>query len=99
MYLKKLKKMKKLLIIGLILCCTQINVQYKWISYQLSAFSNIQLKDYDLLGREIAVLVNEKLSPGIFEVNWDGSNYSSGIYFYKLVSGDFSETKKLVLMK
>jgi hypothetical protein len=69
------------------------------IKYQIAKSSFVKLTIYDLLGREIAVLVNEKLSPGIFEVNWDGSNYSSGIYFYKLVSGDFSETKKLVLMK
>ena len=45
------------------------------------------------------MLVNEKLVPGTYEVEWDASNYASGIYFYKLVAGDFSETKKMVLLK
>jgi len=54
---------------------------------------------YDLLGREITTLVNEELRPGTYEAEWDGSNYSSGVYFYKIISGDFTETKKMVLMK
>ncbi len=61
--------------------------------------SNVKLKIYDLLGREVAILVNEELKPGTYEADWDGSNYSSGVYFYKLEAGDFTETKKMVLMK
>lgn len=61
--------------------------------------SNVKLIIYDLLGREVATLVNEELKPGSYEVDWDGSNYSSGVYFCKLVSGDFAVTKKMVLMK
>jgi len=53
----------------------------------------------DILGREIAVLVNENLKSGTYEADWDASNYSSGIYFYSLVTKDFTDTKKMVLMK
>jgi N-acetylneuraminic acid mutarotase len=54
---------------------------------------------YDILGKEIAVLVNEQLQPGTYEVTFDGSNFPSGVYFYKLTAGNFSDTKKLILMK
>ncbi len=54
---------------------------------------------YDLLGKEIQTLVNENLSPGTYEANFDGSNLSSGVYYYKLESGDFTQTRKMVLMK
>jgi len=57
------------------------------------------LKVYDLLGKEVATLVNEQLKPGTYEVTFDGANLSSGIYYYKLSSGDFIQTKKMVLMK
>jgi hypothetical protein len=54
---------------------------------------------YDILGREITTLVNEHLQPGTYEVEWDGSNYSSGVYFYKLITTGFSETRKMMLVK
>lgn len=54
---------------------------------------------YDVLGKEIATLVNEHLNPGTYEVEWNGSNYSSGIYFYRLKTESFSETKKMILIK
>jgi hypothetical protein len=57
------------------------------------------LKIYDITGREIQTLVNEKLQPGSYEVAFDGSAFSSGVYFYKLSTGIFSETKKMVLIK
>ena len=57
------------------------------------------LSVYDLRGWEIQTLVNEKLNPGTYEVTFDGSNYASGVYFYRLRSGEFVETKKLVLLK
>jgi hypothetical protein len=49
--------------------------------------------------KEVSTLVNEKLSPGIYETEWDASNYPSGVYFYKLTTGDFVETKKMLLIK
>jgi len=54
---------------------------------------------YDILGKEVATLVDETKSAGSYEVKFDASNLSSGIYFYKLQSGRYTETKKLVLMK
>jgi len=67
----------------------------------------VSLIIYDLLGRQITTLVNEELKPGTYEADWDGSNFSSGVYFYKIISEDpstgsgrgFVETKKMILMK
>ena len=68
---------------------------------------NTELIIYDILGREITTLFNEQIKPGTYEVEWDGSNYPSGVYFYNLklsnalapLSIEFSETKKMVLLK
>jgi len=57
------------------------------------------LKVYNILGKEIATLVNEKQQPGIYEVSWNASAFSSGVYFYKLQAGDYSETKKMLMIK
>lgn len=66
---------------------------------QIAKLSNVKVSVFDVLGKKVATLVNEQLKPGSYEVEWDGSNYPSGVYFYKLISGDFVETKKMVLMK
>ena len=60
---------------------------------------NVKLTIYDVLGREIQTLVNEKLQPGSYEVTFDGSNLSSGIYFYQLKAGNNIETIKMLLIK
>ena len=59
----------------------------------------VRLTVYDILGREVALLVNSNLNPGNYEINWDASNYSSGVYFYRLQTSDFSEIKKMSLVK
>ncbi len=59
----------------------------------------VSLKVFDILGKEITTLVNEKLNPGTYEVTFDGSNFASGIYFYQLKAGEFFGVKKLVLLK
>ena len=59
----------------------------------------IILKVYDILGKEIETLVNEKLNAGTYEVTFDASKYPSGVYFYRLTTDDFSETKKMLLTK
>jgi hypothetical protein len=63
----------------------------------------VTLVIYDPLGREVATLVDEQLKPGSYEVEWSAtggaSNYPSGVYFYKLTAGDFTDTKKLILIK
>ena len=61
--------------------------------------NNLQLVIYDILGREIGTLANEQLKPGSYEVEFGGTNYSSGVYFCKLVAGNVSQTKKMVLIK
>jgi hypothetical protein len=61
--------------------------------------SKVKILVYDILGKQIAELVNEELSPGSFKVDWDASNYPSGVYFYKLSAGDYTATMKMVLMK
>jgi hypothetical protein len=60
---------------------------------------DVKLVVFNILGQQIAALVNQQLSPGTYEVEWPASNFSSGIYFYKLTAGDYYETKKMVLMK
>jgi hypothetical protein len=60
---------------------------------------DVQLIIYDILGREVAVLVNEQLLPGTYEVEWDGTNYTSGVYYYTLSFETFTQTKRMVLIK
>jgi hypothetical protein len=57
------------------------------------------IKVYDLLGSEVATLVNKPLAPGTYEVEFNASNLPSGVYFYSLTSGNFTATKKLMLLK
>jgi len=61
--------------------------------------SNLKLVVYDILGKEVVMLVNETLQPGTYEVTFDGSNLPSGIYFYRIVAGDFTAVKRMVLIK
>ncbi|MGH2574193.1 MAG: T9SS type A sorting domain-containing protein, partial [Ignavibacteria bacterium] len=59
----------------------------------------VRLVIYDILGREVAVLVNEELKPGGYEAEFDGRNFPSGIYFYKLTAREYTETRKMALVK
>jgi hypothetical protein len=54
---------------------------------------------YDVMGREVQTLVNERLQPGTYEASFDGSTLNSGVYFYKLVTDGFTETKKMLMIK
>jgi hypothetical protein len=69
------------------------------INYQSPITSYVTLKVFDVLGREVALLVNEKKEAGKYEVEWNAESYPSGVYFYKLVTGNYIETKKMILMK
>lgn len=69
------------------------------ISYKLLAGSKVTLRIYDVLGREVTTPVNEEQSAGWKEVQWNAVNVSSGIYFYKLTSGNFTETKRMIVVK
>ena len=57
------------------------------------------LKIYDILGREVVTLVNERQEPGNYEVKFMASHLSSGVYIYRLKSGDFSQSKKMLFLK
>lgn len=69
------------------------------IKYQIPNKCFVALKIYDILGKELTALVNEMQSAGTYEIGWDASQYSSGIYFYKVQTENFSEVKKMVLIK
>jgi hypothetical protein len=69
------------------------------ISYRLSAVSNTSLRVFDLLGREVATLVNENQSPGTYKVTFDASQLTSGTYLYSLTANGTTITKKLMLVK
>ncbi len=69
------------------------------IKFQTPNSAFVTLKVFDLLGREVVTLVNEVMQPGGYERNFDGSNFTSGLYFYRLQAGSFSQTRKLVLLK
>jgi photosystem II stability/assembly factor-like uncharacterized protein len=64
-----------------------------------SQTSNVKIIIFDILGKEIETLVNEQLIAGTYETQWNASSYPSGVYFYKLSAGDFSETKKMLMIK
>jgi len=57
------------------------------------------MKIYDILGREVATLVNERLNAGLYEYIFDGAGLTSGIYFYRIKAGEFIETKKMLMVK
>ncbi len=69
------------------------------IRYQLPAFSKVTLKVYDILGNEVTTLVNEQKSPGNYEVQWNASGFASGVYFYRLQTGEFTSVRKLILLR
>jgi len=69
------------------------------IKYQIAKNSEVKLVIYDIRGCEVSTLVNEQLQPGTYEVEFDGVNYTSGIYFYKLIITEYTKTKKLILLK
>ncbi|HLT23574.1 MAG TPA: T9SS type A sorting domain-containing protein, partial [Ignavibacteria bacterium] len=69
------------------------------IKFSIPKNLNVNLKVYDLAGREVASLINKELSAGSYEYLFDGSKLSSGVYFYKLTAGDFVDTKKMILVK
>ena len=61
--------------------------------------TGVVLKIYDALGKEVATLVNDNLSPGMYKVELDGSNLNSGVYFYRIETGSFTEMKRMLLLK
>ncbi len=66
---------------------------------QVAEFGMVSLKIYDVLGREVATLVNENMEPGSYTFQWNAGSMPSGVYYYKMTAGNFSDLKKLLLMK
>lgn len=69
------------------------------ISFGISKSSFVKLKIYNSQGKEIEILLSQNLTPGSYNVKWDAANYSGGLYFYRLEADNFSETKKMILIK
>jgi hypothetical protein len=69
------------------------------IKFEIHKASNVNITVFDVLGRHITTLVNEKLGAGTYETEWNANNMPGGVYFYRLETGDFSETKKMILVK
>ncbi|MCB0750109.1 MAG: T9SS type A sorting domain-containing protein, partial [Ignavibacteriae bacterium] len=70
----------------------QSNVEMRYIQ-------SVRLIVYDILGREVATLVNQKQKPGNYEVEFNARNLKSGIYFYRISAGSYTEVKKMILLK
>lgn len=71
--------------------------------FRIAEFGFVNLTIYDAMGREVTTLVNENLKPGTYKVEWSAdfraANFSSGVYFYKITAGNFTETKRMILIK
>ncbi|MFC2093816.1 YCF48-related protein, partial [Bacteroidota bacterium] len=69
------------------------------IKFDLKKSSHTKLIIYDILGKEVATLVDDKLNAGSYEVGWDASHYPSGVYFYRIIADDYVATKKMLFIK
>ena len=69
------------------------------IKYTVPKQNLVKLVVYDIIGREVVTLVNEVKQPGNYSVSFDASNLASGVYFYRMAAGDFTDVKKMVLIK
>jgi hypothetical protein len=69
------------------------------ITYQVASVSFVQLKVYDMIGQEVAVLVNEEKQPGSYEIVFDASGLSSGIYLCQLKAGEYTAVRKMSIIK
>jgi hypothetical protein len=69
------------------------------ISFQLAVNSFAALTIYDIAGREVEILLKQQLNPGTYEVTFDAMDFSSGVYFYRLIAGNFVDTRKLIVAK
>ena len=69
------------------------------ISYELPKATSVSLKIHDMLGREVASLVDQRQEAGVYNITWDAKGIASGVYFYRLQAGSYTETKKMMLMR
>ncbi len=69
------------------------------IRYQIPVSADVEIKVFDLLGKDVGTLVNEFKNAGKYEINFNANQFSSGVYFYKITAGNFSDTKKMIILK
>jgi hypothetical protein len=69
------------------------------VKFDLAKTSFVELKVYDLLGREVKKIFMENLSAGKYEINISGEDLTSGVYYYRIVAGEFTDTKRMILLK
>jgi hypothetical protein len=69
------------------------------IKFSLTKASFVKLAVFDIQGKELSVLVNDKLNTGIYEIDFNGSGFASGVYFYKITADGFTDVKKMILVK
>lgn len=69
------------------------------IRFSLPVVSFSSIKIFDITGKEVSTLVNEQLAPGTYSVDWNAGDYPSGVYFYKLITGKYTDTKRMVLVR
>jgi hypothetical protein len=69
------------------------------ISFSVQQFSDVKLKVFDVLGREVAILINQQLQPGTYQYDFDATRYTSGVYFYRIEAGEFVQTKRMLMIK
>ena len=69
------------------------------INFAIPKASLVVIKVFDLLGREVETLVNEEKAAGSYNIQFNGSSFSNGIYFYRMQAGDFTQTNKMILLK
>ncbi len=67
--------------------------------FQMPKSGNVKLTIYDITGKEVEVMLNEHLQAGTYEVDWNAAEYSSGVYFYSLITNEFTQTRKMVVIK
>ena len=69
------------------------------INYQLPMINHVELSIYNLLGQKISTLISERQQAGYYEVQWDASGFSSGVYYYRIIAGEFEQIRKMVLIR
>jgi hypothetical protein len=67
--------------------------------FQIATSDFVSLKVFDLLGREVAILVNEVRQPGIYHVTWNAARIPSGVYVYQMRAGNFTQTRRMIVIK
>lgn len=72
---------------------------YTRIKFTITSFTQVYLTIFNILGQKLDILINEKLTPGLYEVEWNATRFPSGIYYYRLKAGNYNKTNKMLLLK